>query len=104
MKPGSVIVDLAVEQGGNCALSEPGKVVAKHGVKIVGRPTCPAGIAGRRVRALRTQPAELPARPLVDKETKALKIDWDDEIVKGVAADPRRQGRASRTSATERGA
>ena len=36
MKPGSVIVDLAVEQGGNCPLSEPGKVVVKHGVTIIG--------------------------------------------------------------------
>src|SRR3982751_727867 len=41
MKPGSVIVDMAVEQGGNCPLSEFGKVVEKHGVKIVG----PANLA-----------------------------------------------------------
>jgi len=84
MKPGSVIVDLAVEQGGNCALSEPGKVVVKHGVKIVGHLNVPSRTA--------VDSSALYARnlinfltPLIDKESKALKIDWDDEIVKGVA-------------------
>jgi H+-translocating NAD(P) transhydrogenase subunit alpha len=82
LKPGSVIVDLAVETGGNCALSEPGKVVVKHGVKIVGH----LNVAGR----LAEDASRLYARNLlsfvtlmVDKQTKALKIDWDDEIVKG---------------------
>jgi NAD(P) transhydrogenase subunit alpha len=42
MKLGSVIVDMAVEQGGNCELSEPGKVVVKHGVKIVGETNLPS--------------------------------------------------------------
>ena len=42
MRPGSVIVDLAVEQGGNCALSEAGRVVVKHGVRIVGHANLPA--------------------------------------------------------------
>ena len=45
MKPGSVIVDMAVEQGGNCPLSEFGKVVEKHGVKIVGPANLPAELA-----------------------------------------------------------
>jgi len=36
MKPGSVIVDMAAEQGGNCELTEPGQAVVKHGVTIVG--------------------------------------------------------------------
>jgi len=42
MKPGSVIVDLAVQQGGNCALSEPGKTVVKHGVTLIGELNLPA--------------------------------------------------------------
>ncbi len=42
MKPGSVIVDMAVEQGGNCACSEYGKVAIKHGVIIVGEPNIPS--------------------------------------------------------------
>ncbi len=45
MKPGSVIVDMAVEQGGNCELSEAGKVVVKHGVKITGYTNYPSMLA-----------------------------------------------------------
>jgi H+-translocating NAD(P) transhydrogenase subunit alpha len=82
MKPGSVIVDMAVEQGGNCPLSEFGKVVVKHGVKIVGPANLPA--------ELPTDTSALFARnllnfiaPMVDKETKALKVDLNDEVVKG---------------------
>ena len=84
MKPGSVIVDLAVEQGGNCALSEPGEVVDKHGVRIVGHLNVPSRLAvdasalyARNLLAFLT--------PLIDKEAGALKIDWEDEIVKGTA-------------------
>ena len=44
MKPGSVILDMAVEQGGNCALSEPGRTVQKHGVHIIGQPNLPATV------------------------------------------------------------
>ena len=40
MKPGSVIVDLAAEQGGNCALTKPGEVVTAHGVSIIGPCFC----------------------------------------------------------------
>jgi H+-translocating NAD(P) transhydrogenase subunit alpha len=82
MKPGSVIVDMAVEQGGNCPLSEFGKTVEKYGVKIVG----PANLPGE----LATDASALFSRnllnfitPMVDKETKALKIDTNDEVVKG---------------------
>ncbi|WP_422013017.1 Re/Si-specific NAD(P)(+) transhydrogenase subunit alpha [Reyranella sp.] len=82
MKPGSVIVDMAVEQGGNCPLSEFGTVVEKYGVKIVG----PANLPGE----LATDASALFSRnllnfitPMVDKETKALTINLDDEVVKG---------------------
>ena len=82
MKPGSVIVDMAVEQGGNCPLSEFGKVVEKFGVKIVG----PANLPGE----LATDASALFSRnllnfitPMVDKETKALTINLEDEVVKG---------------------
>jgi len=82
MKPGSVIVDMAVEQGGNCPLSEFGKIVERHGVKIVGPANLPAELA--------TDSSALFSRnllnfitPMVDKETKALKIDTNDEVVKG---------------------
>mgnify|MGYP001338152478 CR=1 FL=1 len=82
MKPGSVIVDMAVEQGGNCPLSEFGRTVEKYGVKIIG----PANLPGE----LATDASALFSRnllnfitPMVDKETKALKIDTSDEVVKG---------------------
>ncbi len=82
MRPGSVIVDMAVEQGGNCPLSEYGKVVVKYGVKIVGPANLPA--------ELPTDSSSLFSRnllnfitPMVDKETKALKVDLNDEVVKG---------------------
>jgi NAD(P) transhydrogenase subunit alpha len=82
MKPGSVIIDLAVEQGGNCPLSRPGEIVEHHGVKIVGH----ANVASR----LSADASALYARnvlafltPLIDKETKALKVDWSDQIVAG---------------------
>ena len=45
MKPGSVIVDMAVAQGGNCSLSEPGETVTRHGVHIIGEPNLPALVA-----------------------------------------------------------
>jgi NAD(P) transhydrogenase subunit alpha len=84
MKQGSVIVDLAVEQGGNCPLSEPGKVVVKHGVTLVGHLNMPSRIAVD-ASALYARNLLSFLTPLIDKETKALKINWDDEIIKGTA-------------------
>jgi NAD(P) transhydrogenase subunit alpha len=82
MKPGSVIVDLAVETGGNCELTQAGKVITKGGVKIVGH----YNVASR----LAADTSQLYARNvvnflelLIDKETKELVIDLDDEIIKG---------------------
>jgi NAD(P) transhydrogenase subunit alpha len=81
MKTGSVIVDLAVEQGGNCTLSKIGEVTEVNGVKIIGYPNMPSRIA--------VDASSLYARnllsflaPLIDKESKSLKINWEDEIVK----------------------
>jgi NAD(P) transhydrogenase subunit alpha len=80
MKPGSVIVDLAVEQGGNCEISELGKAVTRHNVRIVGYSNLPGRIP--------VDSSHLYARNLlsflgllIDKETKTLKIDWNDEII-----------------------
>jgi H+-translocating NAD(P) transhydrogenase subunit alpha len=81
MKPGSIIVDLAVEQGGNCELSKKGETADVGGVKILGIPNMPGRIA--------TDASALYARnllsfltPMVDKDSKSLKINWEDEIVK----------------------
>ncbi|MDD3029438.1 MAG: Re/Si-specific NAD(P)(+) transhydrogenase subunit alpha [Alphaproteobacteria bacterium] len=83
MKPGSVIVDLAVEQGGNCALSEAGKVVEAYGVKIVGHRNVPSRIP--------VNASSLYARNLFnfvalisEKEGGKLAINWDDEIIQAV--------------------
>lgn len=82
MKPGSVIVDLAVEQGGNCPLSEFGKVVRKHGVALVGHANVPSRIAVD-ASALYAKNVLNFLVPLYDAEAKSLKIDSEDEIVKG---------------------
>jgi NAD(P) transhydrogenase subunit alpha len=83
MKPGSVIVDLAVEQGGNCPLSKPDQVVTTpNGVKIIGYGNLPSRIA---VDASALYAKNLLAflTPLVEKGGQALKIDTADEVVAG---------------------
>jgi NAD(P) transhydrogenase subunit alpha len=82
MRPGSVIVDLAVEQGGNCTLSEAGKVVRKHGVIIVGHLNVPSRLAVD-ASALYARNVLNFLQPFIDKESKALVLDWEDEIVQG---------------------
>ena len=84
MRPGSIIVDLAVEQGGNCELSRPGEVVEHHGVRILGHLNVP----GR----LPVDASALYARnlfnfitPFVDGETGEISIDWEDEVITGTA-------------------
>jgi NAD(P) transhydrogenase subunit alpha len=80
MKPGSVIIDLAVEQGGNCELSEAGKTVVKHGVKILGEANLPATLPydastlfARNVHAL----------VMLFAKGGELKLDLEDEVIKG---------------------
>ena len=82
MRSGAVIVDLAVEQGGNCPISELGKVVVKHGVTIVGHANVPSRLASDASK-LYAKNLQNFVTPLVNTETKELEIDWADEIVKG---------------------
>jgi len=82
MKEGAVIVDLAVEAGGNCTLSEQGKVVKKYGVTIVGHENMPSRMAEDASTLFAKNLLNF-ITPLVDKESKTLKIDWEDEIIKG---------------------
>jgi NAD(P) transhydrogenase subunit alpha len=79
MKPGSVIVDMAVEQGGNVALSELGKTVTRHGVHIIGEPNLAALVAAD-ASALYARNVLDFLKLIVDKEAK-LAINLDDEIV-----------------------
>jgi NAD(P) transhydrogenase subunit alpha len=85
MRPGSVIVDLAVEQGGNCPLSEYGKTVVKHGVTLIGPANMPSQIAVD-ASAMYAKNLLNFLTPLVDKAAKGLKINWEDEIVRGCLA------------------
>jgi NAD(P) transhydrogenase subunit alpha len=82
MKPGSIIVDLAAERGGNCPLTEAGKTVVKHGVTIIGDVNVAAQLAVD-ASALYSKNLLNFITPLIDAETKALKIDWEDEIITG---------------------
>ncbi|GJI91972.1 MULTISPECIES: Re/Si-specific NAD(P)(+) transhydrogenase subunit alpha [Duganella] len=80
MKPGSVIVDLAVSQGGNCPLSELGKTVVRHGVHIVGEPDL-ATLVAADASALYARNVLDFLKLIIDKEDK-LVIDREDEIIK----------------------
>jgi NAD(P) transhydrogenase subunit alpha len=83
MKPGSVICDLATSQGGNVAFSEKDKIVEKNGVKIIGYSNYASRIANSASALLAKNIINF-LDLLIDKETKTLKINEDDEIIKGV--------------------
>jgi NAD(P) transhydrogenase subunit alpha len=80
MRPGSVIVDLAAEAGGNCELTEPDRVVVRHGVTIHGPTNLPATMPVHASQLYARNVTEL-LRELV--RDGALALDFDDEIVKG---------------------
>jgi len=80
MKHGSVILDMAVRQGGNCALSEADRVVVKHGVKIIAPSSLPAALAGD-ASALYARNVMNFINLLLDAKTGALTIDRADEII-----------------------
>ena len=80
MRPGSVIVDLAAEMGGNCELTEPGREVVKHGVRIIGHTNLPATMP-----ASATQMFSKNLQTLVKHLVPAgeLVLDFTDEITRG---------------------
>src|SRR5438105_5984848 len=84
MRPGSVIVDLGVERGGNCELAKAGAVVDVAGVKIVGHLNMPGRIAAS-ASSLYARNLLAFLEILLDQKTGALAIQWDDEIVKATA-------------------
>ncbi len=81
MKPGSVLIDLAVERGGNVVGAVEGEVVEVDGVRIVGIPNL-AGRIPASASALYAKNLFAFLETLVDKETKSLAPKWDDELVK----------------------
>ena len=82
MKPGSVIVDLAAEQGGNCELTEPGKVVVKHGVTLIGYTDLPSRLARQSSTLYATNLLRLLEELCKDKNGIAT-VNMDDEMIRG---------------------
>ncbi len=84
MKPGSVLVDLAVERGGNVEGVKSGEVTDVNGVKIVGFPNL-AGRVAASASSLYARNLLSFIETLFDKESKSLAVKWDDELVKATA-------------------
>jgi NAD(P) transhydrogenase subunit alpha len=84
MKPGSVIVDLAVERGGNVEGAKAGMVAEVNGIKIVGHLNVPGRIAAS-ASSLYAKNLYAFLEILIDKKTKTLAVNWDDDIVKATA-------------------
>jgi NAD(P) transhydrogenase subunit alpha len=84
MKPGSVLVDLAVERGGNVEGARPDEVVEVYGVKIVGY-TNVAGRVAASASGLYARNLFSFIETMIDKANKALAVNWDDELVKATA-------------------
>ena len=82
MKPGSVIVDLAAEQGGNCELTEPGKVVVKHGVTIIGFTDLPSRLARQSSTLYSTNLLRLLEELCKDKDGQ-ITVNMEDEMIRG---------------------
>ena len=82
MKPGSVIVDMAVEAGGNCPLSELDKTVVKHGVHLIGIANLP-GLVAADSSTLYARNLMNFLNLMLDPESGGLKIDRSDEIIAG---------------------
>jgi H+-translocating NAD(P) transhydrogenase subunit alpha len=83
MRPGSVIVDLAVERGGNVAGAKPGELVEANGVRIVGYSN--PGRLAASASSLYAKNLYAFLEILIDKKTKTLAVNWDDDIVKATA-------------------
>ena len=82
MKPGSVIVDMAAEQGGNCELTEPGKVVVKNGVTIIGYSDLPSRLAKQSSTLYATNLFRL-AEELCKAKDGVINVNMDDEVIRG---------------------
>ena len=80
MRPGSVVVDLAAEQGGNCALTEPGKTVVKHGVTIHGPLNLPSTMAPQ---ASQLYSRNITSFLLTMLKNGTLTLDLKDELIRG---------------------
>ena len=82
MKPGSVIVDLASEQGGNCELTVPGEVVVRHGVTLIGYTDLPSRLAKQSSTLYATNLLRL-AEELCKQKDGRINVNMDDEVIRG---------------------
>jgi len=82
MKEGSVIIDLAAEQGGNCALTEPGKVAVKHGVSIVGYTDLPSRLASTASQLYGTNLRHF-LTDLTPEKDGQIVVDMEDDVIRG---------------------
>ena len=82
MKPGAVIIDLAAERGGNCELTKPGEIVEHGGVRIDGTLNL-AGQVPVNASSLYAKNLLTFLELMIDKKEKTLKVDWEDEVMKG---------------------
>ena len=82
MKDGSVVVDLAAEQGGNCELTEPGQVVQKHGVTLIGYTDLPSRLAAQSSQLYATNLRHL-LTDLTPKKDGNIVVDMEDEVIRG---------------------
>jgi NAD(P) transhydrogenase subunit alpha len=83
MKPGSVIVDMAAEQGGNCELTEPGKVVVRHGVTIVGYTDLVSRLAKQSSTLYATNLFRL-AEELCKAKDGVVNVNMEDDAIRGL--------------------
>ena len=82
MKQGSVIVDLAAEQGGNCELTQPGKVASEHGVTLIGYEDLPSRLATQSSQLYATNLRHF-LTDLTPEKDGVLTIDLDDVVIRG---------------------
>ena len=82
MRPGSVIVDMAAEQGGNCELTEPGQVVVKHGVTIIGYADLPSRLSKQASTLYATNLLRLTEELCKTKDGQIF-VNFDDEVLRG---------------------
>ncbi len=101
MKQGSVIVDMAAEQGGNCELTVPGEVVVRHGVTIIGYKDLPSRLAKQASTLYGTNLFRLMEDMIKTKsiEGDAVRIDMEDEVLRGTTVINRGRGHLAAAAA-----
>jgi len=82
MRDGSVVVDMAAEQGGNCELTEPGEIVTRHGVRIIGYADLPSRLAAQASQLYGTNLRHL-LTELTPEKDGTIDVNMEDEVIRG---------------------